>query len=441
MCFIYYALKPTVVVLSPSHIISHSISDEDSRLRGLAPPHQLRPASPISSEGARESDTSSDSENGAADNQLVEDHRVIPPVPAAPVVNPPGNNQLFNHASHGQPRRYRRGRSVLLIPDVPNAPSESMAFFYSNLAKSILNEAGGGLNQIGIFQSNALSSTPATNKNLHLAAFEVGLYALGLHNCVSGTWLSRTYSMFGSWVTSQAMELGSIALDVLVTSWEGHLTCSETVILALKASKARYERHREMQRAAAELALSCLHHCSSLTPNDIRNALIQCRQYSLPMLEKACNAVEISALETGRDGPIPEALFETSKQWEWLYLTSNMNESDAETAHTNQQNNLIVNNRPKTSFQRLDEPLPDAPPGNPPLNYGLPLINQVDFQFQNMQLQGQIRPQLPQFFPMQHQQQQMMLNNQLPMVQNVHRPPIAIPPIHADRHGLIFITG
>ena len=357
----------------------------------------LRPASPISSEGARESDTSSDSEN-ANDNQP-NDNRNNVPVPE-PVVNPfePINNPLFNHGGHGQPRRYRRGRSVLLIPDVPNAPSESMAVFYLNLARSILNAAGGGTFQIGIFQSNATASVPATHKNLHLAAFEVGLYALGLHNCVSGTWLSRTYSMFGSWVTGQAMEptLGSIALDVLVTSWEGHLTCSETVSLALKASKARYERHKEMQRAAAELALSCLHHCSSLHPNDIHNALIQCRQYSLPMLEKACSAVEISALETGRDGPIPEALFATSKQWEWLYDMSTMN--DAENAQQNnnpnqQQNNLMLNKRPKISFQRLDEPLPDLPPGGnnhqqqqqqAPLNYGMPVMN----QFQNMQLQG-----------------------------------------------------
>ena len=87
-----------------------------------------------------------------------------------------------------------------------------------------------------MFQSSAhLLNPPGTHKNLHLAAFEVGLYALGLQNCVSGTWLSRTYSMFGSWVTSQAMEIGSIALDVLITSWEGHLTCNEAVCLALKA--------------------------------------------------------------------------------------------------------------------------------------------------------------------------------------------------------------
>jgi hypothetical protein len=162
------------------------LSDEDIRLRGLACGQPtLRAVSPISSEGARESDSSSDSEL-ANENPIN-----INPVPGpVPVINPgPGNNAGFNNHGQGQPRRYRRGRSVLLIPDIPNAPSESMAFFYSNLAKQILNEAGGGMAQIDVFQSNSVN----THKNLHLAAFEVGLYALGLQNCVSGTWLSRTY--------------------------------------------------------------------------------------------------------------------------------------------------------------------------------------------------------------------------------------------------------
>lgn len=34
-----------------------------------------------------------------------------------------------------------------------------------------------------------------------MAAFQLGLYALGLHNCVSANWLSRTYSSHVSWIT------------------------------------------------------------------------------------------------------------------------------------------------------------------------------------------------------------------------------------------------
>ena len=186
------------------------------------------------------------------------------------------------------------------------------------------------------------------------------------------------------------MEIGSLALDVLLTCWEGHLTCVETVALALKASKvlvskkleifldwirpvwavhffsfeiflnlliARKERDREMQRAAAELALSCLNHCYSLKANDIRNALVQCRDYSPAMLEKACNAVEISALETGRDRPIPEALFETSKQWEWLFAISQLHDGDRERAQINPQHNIVNAQRPNFSFSRLDDPV------------------------------------------------------------------------------------
>ena len=98
----------------------------------------MRPVSPISSEGARESDTSSDSENIELNGNGNREQ-----VPAGINANQPGNIQ-FNPNNHMQSRRRRRGRSTFLIPDVPNAPSESMAFFYSNLAKSILNEAGGG---------------------------------------------------------------------------------------------------------------------------------------------------------------------------------------------------------------------------------------------------------------------------------------------------------
>ena len=120
---------------------------------------------------------------------------------------------------------------------------------------------------------------------------------------------------------------------------------------------ARKERDREMQRAAAELALSCLNHCYSLKANDIRNALVQCRDYSPAMLEKACNAVEISALETGRDRPIPEALFETSKQWEWLFAISQLHDGDRERAQINPQHNIVNAQRPNFSFSRLDDPV------------------------------------------------------------------------------------
>ena len=199
-----------------------------------------------------------------------------------------------------------------------------------------------------------------------------------------------------------------------------------------------------MQRAAAELALSCLHHCSNLTPNDIRNALIQCRDYSLPMLEKACNAVELSALETGRDGPIPEALFETAKQWEWLYRMSAENEQPIN-AQNQQQNNL--NAPTQHSFQPLDQPQFDAQAApahaNQVVNFGVPLNHLgLDFQFQNLHLQGQMAPPVggqaaPPTPPFYQLQQQMLRNgHNLAPAQNVQHHPPAAQPVNPMPPGL-----
>ena len=172
------------------------LSDEDSRLRGYLPGHggPLRPNSPLSSEGARESDNSSDSEN-PPDNGLND----VPMGNPQPVANNPVIMNQHLQLGNGV-RRYRKGRSSH-VPDVPNAPSESMSSFFYNLAKQILDKAGGG-SLTGIFQSG--QQTAGTHKSLHLAAFEVGLYALGLHNSVQQTWLSRSYSSHGAWITSQA---------------------------------------------------------------------------------------------------------------------------------------------------------------------------------------------------------------------------------------------
>ena len=194
-----------------------------------------------------------------------------------------------------------------------------------------------------------------------------------------------------------------------------------------------------MQRAAAELALSCLNHCYSLKANDIRNALVQCRDYSPAMLEKACNAVEISALETGRDRPIPEALFETSKQWEWLFAISQLNESDRERAQINPQQNIVNAQRPNFSFSRLDDPVQPVIQNQPhqmgapmaPYGHGMPpMMNQVDFQFQNLQMR---QPMPQQYHHMQNHQQ-----NQHQMI-NMHRPPMPQVPRRQepDRQGKI----
>ena len=73
-----------------------------------------------------------------------------------------------------------------------------------------------------------------------MCAFQIGLYALGLHNRVSPNWLSRTYSSHVSWISYQALEIGEKAIRFLIGAWEGHLTPSEAAKeVADKASKTR----------------------------------------------------------------------------------------------------------------------------------------------------------------------------------------------------------
>ncbi|XP_061601708.1 zinc finger SWIM domain-containing protein 8 isoform X3 [Cololabis saira] len=211
---------------------------------------------------------------------------------------------------------YKGRRPECHAPHVPNQPSEAAAHFYFELAKTVLIKAGGNSSTSIFTQPSASGGHQGPHRNLHLCAFEIGLYALGLHNFVSPNWLSRTYSSHVSWITGQAMEIGSAALNILVECWDGHLTPPEVASLADRASRAR---DPNMVRAAAELALSCLPHAHALNPNEIQRALVQCKEQDNVMLEKACMAVE----EAAKGGGVyPEVLFEVAHQWYWLYEQS-----------------------------------------------------------------------------------------------------------------------
>ncbi|CAF93149.1 unnamed protein product [Tetraodon nigroviridis] len=219
----------------------------------------------------------------------------------------------------GQEHRHQQvqgRRPECHAPHVPNQPSEAAAHFYFELAKTVLIKAGGNSSTSIFTQPSASGGHQGPHRNLHLCAFEIGLYALGLHNFVSPNWLSRTYSSHVSWITGQAMEIGSAALNILVECWDGHLTPPEVASLADRASRAR---DPNMVRAAAELALSCLPHAHALNPNEIQRALVQCKEQDNVMLEKACMAVE----EAAKGGGVyPEVLFEVAHQWYWLYEQS-----------------------------------------------------------------------------------------------------------------------
>lgn len=199
-----------------------------------------------------------------------------------------------------------------IMPTVPNQPSEASAHWMFELAKTVLIKAGGSSSTSLFTQPSNSNQHTGPHRNLQLCAFQIGLYALGLNNCVSPNWLSRTYSSHVSWITGQAMEIGSAAVNILIDTWEGHLTPPEVASLADRASRGR---DSNMVKAAAELALSCLPLSQALNPSEVQRALFQAKEQSREMLEKACLAVE-SAAKGG--GVYPEVLFHVSRRWHEL---------------------------------------------------------------------------------------------------------------------------
>ena len=198
-------------------------------------------------------------------------------------------------------------------PSIPNQPSEASAHFMFELAKTVLTKAGGTSTTSLFTQPTANQNPRGPQRALHMCAFQIGLYALGLHNRVSPNWISRTYSSHVSWITGQAMEIGATAISFLMGTWEGHLTPPEAANIADRASRGR---DTAIVTAAAELALSCLNHAHALNPNEIARAILQCKEQSVQMLENACLAVEKAA--TG-GGVYPEVMFEVARHWYDLY--------------------------------------------------------------------------------------------------------------------------
>ena len=208
--------------------------------------------------------------------------------------------------------------------------TEAEAHFMFELAKTLLAEAGGNNNNnsssssrhAAVFGAAAPASSSSAgqqsgpHRGLQMCAFRVGLFALGLHNRTSPNWLSRTYSSHVSWISGQAMEIGSQAIVLLLGNWERNLTPPEVASIADRASRSN---DPAMVRAAAELALSALHMAHALNPGEIVRALSQCRDEDGALLERACLAVE-NAAHGG--GVYPEVLFEVAKHWFYLHEQS-----------------------------------------------------------------------------------------------------------------------
>uniref|UniRef100_A0A1A9W8J2 SWIM-type domain-containing protein n=1 Tax=Glossina brevipalpis TaxID=37001 RepID=A0A1A9W8J2_9MUSC len=220
--------------------------------------------------------------------------------------------------------RYKGKRAY---PSIPNQPSEASAHFMFELAKNVLNKAGGNSSTSLFTQATANHNHHGPHRGLHMCAFQLGLYALGLHNCVSPNWLSRTYSSHVSWILGQAMEIGAPAISFLIDTWEGHLTPPEAANMADRTS-----RGWDSNYPAAELALSVLPHAAALNPNEIQRAILQCKEQSDQMLERACITVE-NAAKGG--GVYPEVLFQVARYWYELYSrnTPNSGEHDQHDEH------------------------------------------------------------------------------------------------------------
>lgn len=276
--------------------------------------------------------------------------------------------------SRSKDSRYKGKRAY---PSIPNQPSEASAHFMFELAKNVLIKAGGNSSTSLFTQATTNQGHHCPHRALHICAFQLGLYSLGLHNWVSPNWLSRTYSSHVSWILGQAMEIGAPAISFLVDTWEGHLTPPEIAAMADRSSRGW---DNNMVYPSAELALSVLPHAAALNPNEIQRAILQCKEQSDHMLERACITVE-NAAKGG--GVYPEVLFQVARYWYELYshnTPNNENEQhDDHLDHSAVSLSALIetqqNHEMQQQMQAQQQPqggmvgpppvMPTAPPGVP----------------------------------------------------------------------------
>ena len=245
--------------------------------------------------------------------------------------NPARNRRRRNR---GKGKRKRNKTAV-------NHATEAEAHFMFELAKTVLDKGGGSSSPSVFSQAVRTTSNLGPNRSLQLCAFEMGLFALGLHNRTSPNWLSRTYSSHVSWISGQAMEIGSMAIQLLLKHWDGNLTPSEVASIADRASRSN---DPNMVKSAAELALSCLHMAHTLNPGEILRALTQCREEDVQLLDSGCQAVECAA----RGGGVyPEVLFEVARHW--FYLHEQSQSSSSSRTHKNESRSRISQARTSQS--------------------------------------------------------------------------------------------
>lgn len=258
-------------------------------------------------------------------------------------------NQGRNRRQGKKKSRKKKGKKSAV-----NQATEAEAHFMFELAKRVLSKAGGNSSTSVFSQPSTSTSHAGPHRGLQLCAFEMGLFALGLHNRTSVNWLSRTYSSHVSWISGQAMEIGSTAIQLLIERWESNLTPSEVASIADRASRSN---DPAMVRAAAELGLSCLHMAHTLNPGEIQRGLLQCRDEDTQLLDRACQAVE-SAARGG--GVYPEVLFDVARHWHYLHEQSQATTTRSHKEGSRNRGTQSVRSQP-----------PQPPPSTPQPNINL----------------------------------------------------------------------
>lgn len=225
---------------------------------------------------------------------------------------------LAASSQHIKQSRYKNRK---IYPTSPNQPSEAASTFMHELAKTLLDKAGGSSHSGQVFNQHIINQNhEGPHRNLHMCAFKIALYALSLNNAVTPNWLSRTYSQLVNFITNQAVEIGAQAINFLIDNWVGHLTPTEAFNLAERAS-VYSSSDPPVKRAAARLALSCLHQAQALTRTKIELAISLCKEQDDAMLEEACSAVE-NAANAPQGGVYPEVLFYVCREWYGLFQKS-----------------------------------------------------------------------------------------------------------------------
>ncbi|EYC43692.1 hypothetical protein Y032_0484g2319 [Ancylostoma ceylanicum] len=206
--------------------------------------------------------------------------------------------------------------------------TEAHAHYMHELAKRVLTEAGGS--QSSVVFAPIGQSPLASNRKLHMCAFLIGMYAIGLHNQVCASWKSRTYSTHVSWINLQAAELGLMAIEVVRETWPTHLTPSEAAGLADKAGQSR---DPAVVEEAARLALSVLPYAHTLSAAETHRALLQCREQGAALLESACRAIEEAANE---ELVFADVLFRVARYWHDLHYELDQPPVSVHQQHQNQ---------------------------------------------------------------------------------------------------------